>query len=600
MATVYLAQDVKHDRQVAVKVLRPELAAVIGAERFLQEIRVTAHLQHPHILPLFDSGAADSFLFYVMPYLEGESLRDRLNREKELSIDEAIEITRAVASALDYAHRHKVIHRDVKPENILLHDGQPVVADFGIALAVSVAGGSRLTETGVSLGTPQYMSPEQASGDRQVDARSDVYSLACVVYEMLAGEPPHTGPTVQAIIAKVLTDQPQRLQTLRNTVPPHVEAAVQKAPQKLPADRFATAAQFGEALTRAWSPGVPVEAAASPTVRLPWTSSRRQWPLRRAVTVVSLLLTAMAGFSVGRHWPSPGRSPARGMKHTLTVNHVTFSPDGRLLVSAGEDATIGVWNVSSQKSIATLIGHTRAVSASAFSPDGKMIASASVDRTVRIWDAATGRQVRVLSEHRRAVQTVAFTADGRFLASGGDDGKVFVWDIATGSVVKKLTGHTNAVASVAFSADGSSLASASDDETVRVWDVATGRATKTLRGHSDAVTDVAFIPKRAWLASSSWDQSVKLWDLGSGTEVRSMAGHTGPVNSVAASPDGEMLVSGGEDGTVRVWKVATGRELHKIVTDGGAVTAVDWSRTGLLAWGSHDGTVNTGRAPIRP
>ena len=190
MATVYLAEDLKHHRKVAVKVLRPELTAILGAERFLKEIEVTANLQHPHILPLFDSGVADSFLYYVMPYVEGESLRDKLNRDKQLAMDESIEITEAVASALDYAHRHKIIHRDIKPENILLQDGQAVVSDFGIALALDAAGGQRLTETGLSLGTPQYMSPEQATGDRELDARSDVYSLGAVVYEMLTGDPP--------------------------------------------------------------------------------------------------------------------------------------------------------------------------------------------------------------------------------------------------------------------------------------------------------------------------------------------------------------------------------------------------------------------------
>ncbi len=207
MATVYLAQDLRHDRQVALKVLKPELAAVIGAERFLNEIKVTANLQHPHILPLYDSGEADGLLFYVMPLIEGESLHDRLIRERQLPVEDAVAITSAVAGALDYAHRHDVIHRDIKPENILLHDGQPLVADFGIALAVSEAGGSRLTETGLSLGTPFYMSPEQATGERVIDKRSDVYSLGCVAYEMLAGEPPHTGPTSQAVIAKILTSR---------------------------------------------------------------------------------------------------------------------------------------------------------------------------------------------------------------------------------------------------------------------------------------------------------------------------------------------------------------------------------------------------------
>jgi serine/threonine-protein kinase len=204
MATVYLAQDLRHERQVALKVLKPELGAVLGVERFLSEIKVTANLQHPNLLPLFDSGEADGLLFYVMPYVPGESLRQRLDREKQLPIDETVRIAVAVGSALDFAHRHGVVHRDLKPENILLQDGQPVVADFGIALAVSNAGGTRVTQTGLSLGTPQYMSPEQASGDRAVDARSDIYSLAAMTFEMIAGEPPHTGPTVQAVIASRL------------------------------------------------------------------------------------------------------------------------------------------------------------------------------------------------------------------------------------------------------------------------------------------------------------------------------------------------------------------------------------------------------------
>src|SRR6058998_2139854 len=207
MATVYLARDLKHNRKVALKVLNPELGAVLGVERFLSEIRVTANLQHPNLLPLFDSGEAEGMLFYVMPFVEGHSLRAKLQAEKQLPVDEAIHIAIAVAGALDYAHHHGVIHRDLKPENILLQAGEPLVADFGIALAVSKAGGQRITQTGISLGTPQYMSPEQATGDRALDGRTDIYSLGAVLYEMLVGDPPYLGSTSQAIIAKVLTDK---------------------------------------------------------------------------------------------------------------------------------------------------------------------------------------------------------------------------------------------------------------------------------------------------------------------------------------------------------------------------------------------------------
>jgi serine/threonine protein kinase len=219
MATVYLAEDLRHGRQVAVKVLRPELAAVVGAERFLAEIRTTAALQHPHILPLHDSGAADGFLFYVMPYVAGDTLRDRLDRERQLPVQEAVEIARKVADALEYAHEQGVIHRDIKPANILLSRGDPVVADFGIALALSEAGGGRITETGLSLGTPHYMSPEQATGERSLDPRSDIYALGCVLYEMLVGEPPFPGPTAQAVLVRILTGQPRRVTETRHTVP---------------------------------------------------------------------------------------------------------------------------------------------------------------------------------------------------------------------------------------------------------------------------------------------------------------------------------------------------------------------------------------------
>ncbi len=249
MATVYLAHDLKHDRQVALKVLRPELAAVLGAERFLAEIRVTANLQHPNLLPLFDSGEAGGFLYYVMPYVEGETLRARLERERQLPVDETVRLVTLLGNALAYAHARGVIHRDLKPENILLQSGQPVIADFGIALAVAQAGGTRVTETGLSLGTPHYMSPEQAAAEREIDARSDQYALAAVTYEMLSGEPPHTGPTAQAIIARLMTEPVRNLRATRPGVPVEVERAVTRALAKSPADRFASVGDFVAALT---------------------------------------------------------------------------------------------------------------------------------------------------------------------------------------------------------------------------------------------------------------------------------------------------------------------------------------------------------------
>ena len=289
MATVYLAEDLKHRRKVAIKVLRPELAAVIGADRFLREIETIAGLQHPHILGLIDSGEMDGTAYYVMPFVEGESLRDRLVREKQLPIADAIRIATEVAGALDYAHRHGVIHRDIKPENILLHDGAALVADFGIALAASKAGGERMTETGMSLGTPQYMSPEQAMGEREITARSDIYALGAMTYEMLAGEPPFTGPTAQAIVAKIVATEPEPLTALRKTVPPHVEDAVLTALEKIPADRFASASAFAAALE---GRAATVSGARTGRTRVAVAASRRQralWPLLAAVLALIAL-----------------------------------------------------------------------------------------------------------------------------------------------------------------------------------------------------------------------------------------------------------------------------------------------------------------------
>ena len=291
MATVYLAHDIKHDRKVAIKVLRPELAAVLGAERFVQEIKTTANLQHPHILPLFDSGEADGFLYYVMPYVEGETLRDKLDRETQLGIEEAVKITTEVADALDYAHRHNVIHRDIKPENILLHDGRPIVADFGIALAVSAAAGGRMTETGLSLGTPHYMSPEQATAEKDLTSRSDIYSLGAVLYEMLTGDPPHTGSSAQQIIMKIVTDEARPVTDVRKSVPPHVAAATTKSLEKLAADRFGTAAQFSEALL---NPAFTLSSKTSSSVQPEASYRRSRW--LTAIVFVMLATIAIWGW----------------------------------------------------------------------------------------------------------------------------------------------------------------------------------------------------------------------------------------------------------------------------------------------------------------
>ena len=333
MATVYLAQDLRHDRRVALKVLRAELAAVIGADRFLAEIKTTANLQHPHILPLHDSGTVDGTVFYVMPYVEGESLRDRLVREKQLPIDDAVRITREVAAALDYAHRHGVIHRDIKPENILLHDGSALVADFGIALAANTTGGNRMTETGMSLGTPHYMSPEQAMGERELGPRSDVYALGCVCYEMLVGEPPFTGPTPQAIVAKVITEKAPFATTLRESVPRHVARAIQKSLSKLPADRFGSAGGFVEALT---NPALLEREDAEPGQPAPRAASKQRL-LIGGLAVVAVLASVAALLLWRRPAPAQPTVRVQIIPPAETGNmfgaDFVLSPDGSAFVN---------------------------------------------------------------------------------------------------------------------------------------------------------------------------------------------------------------------------------------------------------------------------
>jgi len=385
MATVYLARDLRHDRYVALKLLNPELGAVLGVERFLAEIKVTANLQHPNLLPLFDSGEAEGLLFYVMPFVEGESLRARLTREKQLPIDEAVRIAVAIANALDYAHSHGVIHRDLKPENILLQAGQPVIADFGIALAVSKAGGNRITQTGLSLGTPQYMSPEQATGDRVIDGRSDIYSLGAVTYEMLTGEAPHTGSTAQAIIARLLTDKPRPMRSTRPAIPEHVEATVQHALEKLPADRFSTAHEFSEALLGRGAVGTAgsftaAQSGAKRGARMPWRARLRD-PVTLTLAGIAIAMLALA--FARRSTTAPSTRVVRFVVATPDSSRpsdnfpwpAAISPDGGTVVySVAGSGGLMLYALRTDQLEARPIPGTTGAYQPLFSPDGQWIA----------------------------------------------------------------------------------------------------------------------------------------------------------------------------------------------------------------------------------
>ena len=318
MATVYLAEDVKHHRQVAIKVLKPDLAAALGPERFLREIEIAARLRHPHILPLYDSGEADGFLYYVMPYVRGESLRERLQREKQLPVEDGIRIAREVADALSYAHTEDVVHRDIKPENIMLEAGHAVVADFGIARAIDAAGGEQLTETGMAVGTPAYMSPEQASGESGLDGRSDLYSLGCVLYEMLAGQPPFTGPTIESLVHQHLAVDPPPITNLRPAVPSEIIGVLARTLAKSPADRFSPVTQFAEALGHVplTGAGAPAQAASAPV-------RERQMPRIVVGAVVVMLVVA----AVGLLRTTGGRDPASDTPSLAVLPFVALGGD---------------------------------------------------------------------------------------------------------------------------------------------------------------------------------------------------------------------------------------------------------------------------------
>jgi TolB-like protein len=415
MATVYLAHDLKHDRDVAIKVLRPELAAALGAERFLAEVKITARLDHPHILTLIDSGDADGTLYYVMPFVRGETLRARLKRERQLGIDEALVITRQIASALDYAHRQGVIHRDIKPENILLHEGSAYLTDFGIALALKEAGGDRLTDTGLSLGTPSYMSPEQAAGERQLDARSDVYALGAVTYEMLAGEPPVTGSSVQALVAKLMTERPTPLRVLRDTVPAAVDAAVQRALAKVPADRFPGAREFAEAL--ASGPGAPPAPAARPY--------RGRW-LRPALAAGLVVLAGAAVLLWRREHPA-GASPGGAIRSIAVLPLDNYSGDstqdyfaeGMTDELTSDLATISQLRVTSRGSAMQFAGKKRPPTpeiAKALNVDAVVEGSVtrSGDRvriTAQLIDARADKHLWSQSFERRSIDVLALQAE---------------------------------------------------------------------------------------------------------------------------------------------------------------------------------------------
>jgi serine/threonine-protein kinase len=663
MATVYLAHDVRHDRPVALKMLRPELAAILGGERFLKEIRLTANLQHPHILGLHDSGEVDGLIYYVMPYVEGESLRQRLEREHQLPIEDALRIATEIAGALDYAHRHGVIHRDIKPENILLHDGSALVADFGIALAASRSdGGTRLTETGMSLGTPHYMSPEQAMGEREITAKSDVYALGCVVYEMLSGEPPFTGPTAQAIVARVMMEQPRSLTLQRHSIPPHVEAAVNRALEKLPADRFASAAQFAEALSR---PGLTVPTTrAHVATRGPVATVRRSTFLLAAGTALVALGLAAWGWLRVR---AAAREPATWQYITLgdsvrlatQVPAMALSPDGARFVFKDDRQNGRLWLKKRGELNATPIEGSERAQNPVFSPDGEWIAYVA-DGHLKKVRASGGASVTLADSVAGGFGGAAWLDDGtlvyvppslqelrRVSASGGPSTVALSWGQSS------LAGGGAGMPTALPGSRGvlfQNCASGCVTMSIHVLDLRTGKEKRLLDGVAQAwylpnghllyvrrdgvalvapfdlgrfaitgaatpVLEDVQVTANAGFALLAWSRSGSLvyaHDVGGLTDNAMVrVGRDGTItpidtawhgefNSLALSPDGRRLAAGiGSGGALNIWIKQLDRGPTTRLTFGGQDRRPFWSPDGRTVAYVRD-TNNTSVVYARP
>jgi serine/threonine-protein kinase len=507
MATVYRARDLRHGRSVAVKVLHPELAATLGGERFLREIELTATLQHPHILPLFDSGAAGGLLYYVMPFVEGETLRARLVRERQLPLTDAMRIATEVGDALAYAHACGVVHRDIKPENILLQGGpggHALVADFGIGLAIAQADGARMTQTGLSVGTPQYMAPEQAMGERGVDARADLYALGAVLYEMLAGEPPFTGPTAQTIVARVMTETPRSLSIVRPSVPPHVDAAIRMALEKLPADRFPTATAFVAALS------TPVLVAGGGSSGAEPRAPARYRRAGLVVLAVAGVLTA--GVALGwvlRPAPAVGAGAGEAVRFTIEPDSGTLrlsapaiSPDGRTVVYAAEGADgARLYARRLEELTARPLAATEGGEWPFFSPDGEWLGfyadgairkvrlSGGLSSTVTDLPAATAFQGAAWGPDDVIYYAISAGGEGgtlhRVSAAGGTAAPVAVRDSATGglSTPRPLPGGRAVLVTVWQRESGYAHLGALDLASGRIRPLGRGYAPRHVAGH---------------------------------------------------------------------------------------------------------------------
>ncbi len=596
MGAVYKARDVRLDRDVALKILPPGLREDGEAlERFRREARTLAQLKHPGVASVFDADVEGDFPYLVMEFVEGENLEQLLRRRGTLPTEEVVRIGIEMAEALEHIHCHGIVHRDLKSANTIIGpEGRAVVVDFGVAHVGSLPRISQGT-----LGTPEYMSPEQAQGQR-MDGRSDIYSVGVVLYECLAGELPFpkTGEGLSGladVLQRVVEEAAAPVRNKRKDVPQWLDDVIQRCLSKRPEDRFTSAADLAVALRKArYDEAQAFEdahQAVEPSAEAPLP------PPPEAPPPIEDIVAPAADVRRNRSQKVMAHQGAQGLviSHLEAVDAIAFNPNGRRLVSTSKDGGIRLWDARSGRLIQLLRGHNAlAVSFSKggsrmatggvdgaiciwdvakeqplhrleahkgfvltveYSRDGKYLASGGIDGAVRIWRSKTGRLIRTLGWQYGYVLSVSFSPDGRHLASGGADGAVRIWDVGTGDALNKLKGHAGYVSSVSFSKNGQRLASGSADGTIRIWDVSTGNMLRKLEGHSDWVTSVAFNPDGSQLVSGSRDRTVCLWDVEKGQGLRRFRGHKGAVTTVAFSPDGYQLASSSSDHTVRVWSL---------------------------------------------
>jgi WD40 repeat protein len=635
MGVVYKARQVSLNRPVALKmILAGHFASPQEVQRFHTEAEAAAHLDHSNVVPIYEVGEHEGRHYFSMKFIEGGSLAGCIERYRGDARASA-RLLQTVARAVHYAHQRGLLHRDLKPANILLDaKGEPHVTDFG--LAKRVEGGDTLTQSGAIVGTPSYMAPEQARGEKGLSTAVDTYSLGAILYELLTGRPPFHGATPLETVLQVREAEPVPPSKLDPRVDRDLETICLKGLEKDPARRYGSALALAEDLERRLH-GEPILArpAGRAERMVKWARRRPALAALLAVSVVALagLVGSGAWFTLqldearrraealaeaeglARTFADQKAEEARAQKeqarfnqYVAQMNLVQREYEGSKLARVREQLEAQVprepgatdfrsfewyyWQRLSHRELLTIHAHASSVYSVAFSPDSRRLASAGFDKMVRVWDATSGQQLLSLQGHTGPVWGVAYSPDGRRLASGGDDQIVQVWDAASGRELLSLKGHTGAVLGVAYSPDGRRLASASTDQTVRIWDATSGQQLLSFQGHTGTIRRVAYSPDGRRLASAGADQTVRVWDTASGQELLSLKGHTGHVNGVAFRPDGRELASAGMDQTVRVWDTASGQELLTLHGHKGLVLGVAYSPDGRrLASAGFDKTV---------